>query len=143
MIKVLIVDDSRVIQEFLNHILSTDPDIEVAGIAGSGEEALEMVRVLKPDLITMDVNMPLMDGYETSRQIMETFPTPIVIVSGIEGVTNVSNTQKFSEAGALAVVLRPAPFELPQYASFHKELIQTVKLMSEIKVVKLYNRNRK
>jgi two-component system chemotaxis response regulator CheB len=143
MIKVLIVDDSEVIQEFLKHLLSSDPEIEVVGIAGSGNEAIELARIKKPDLITMDVNMPEMDGYETSRTIMETYPTPIVIVSGIENVTEASNIHKYIEAGALAVVLRPAPLELTQFKSFSKELIQTVKLMSEIKVVKLYSRNRK
>lgn len=147
MIKVLIVDDSKVIQEFLSHLLSSDPDIEIAGIAGSGMEALELVRIKKPDIITLDVNMPEMDGYETSRMIMETFPTPIVIVSGTECLTESNNTKKYIEAGALAVVIRPATFELSQFAGFSKELIQTVKLMSEIKVVKLYplkrNKNNK
>jgi two-component system chemotaxis response regulator CheB len=143
MIKVLIVDDSKVIQEFLNDLLSSDPDIQVVGVASSGHEALALVRIRKPDLITIDIQMPGMNGYETSREIMESVPTPIIIVSGIEDVTEASNTNRYIEAGALAVVLRPAPFELPQFAAFRKELIQTVKLMSEIKVIKLYIKNRK
>jgi len=139
MIKVLIVDDSKVIQEFLDHILSSDPEILVVGVASSGKEAIEIVKKEKPDLITMDINMPGMDGYETTRKIMETFPTPIVIVSGIENPKDAENINKFMEAGALTVVFRPAPFELHQFTAFRNELIQTAKLMSEIIVVKHFH----
>jgi len=143
MIKVLIVDDSKVIQEFLAHLLSSDPDIRVVGIANSGYEALELVRIKKPDVITMDIHMPGMDGYEATRTIMETVPTPIVIVSGSSNKKEVTNTFKLLDAGALAVVIRPPGFEHPQFAASRKELIQTVKLMSEVKVVRLFPRNRK
>ena len=61
MIKVLIVDDSKVIQEFLAHLLSSEPDIQVVGVASSGHEAIELVRIKKPDVITMDIHMPGMD----------------------------------------------------------------------------------
>jgi two-component system chemotaxis response regulator CheB len=143
MIKVLIVDDSKVIQELLKHILTSDPDIQVVGIASSGYEAIELVRTKKPDVITMDIQMPGMDGYEASRIIMETVPTPIVIVSGLEKVKEESALKMYLEVGALAVILRPAPFELPQLTAFRKELVQTVKLMSEIKVIKRYPRSSK
>ncbi|MGD0343191.1 MAG: chemotaxis-specific protein-glutamate methyltransferase CheB [Bacteroidales bacterium] len=143
MIKVLIVDDSKVIQEFLAHLLSSDPDIQVVGIANSGYEALELVKKKKPDVITMDIHMPGMDGYETTRTIMENVPTPIVIVSGSSGKKEVTNTFRLLEAGALAVVIRPPGFENPQFAASRKELIQTVKLMSEVKVVRLFPRSRK
>jgi two-component system chemotaxis response regulator CheB len=142
MIKVLIVDDSKVIQEFINHILSSDPDIQVVGVASSGYEAIELAKLTKPDLITMDINMPGIDGYETTSRIMETSPTPIVIVSGIEKTKEPEDAIRYMDAGALAVVLRPAPFELLQFTAFRKELIQTVKLMSEIKVVKHFHQNR-
>ncbi|HKX26505.1 MAG TPA: response regulator, partial [Blastocatellia bacterium] len=82
MIKVLIVEDSQVIREFLVHILSSDPGIQVVGAACDGEEALELVGRERPDVITMDINMPRMNGFETTRRIMETNPTPIIIVSG-------------------------------------------------------------
>jgi len=143
MIKVLIVDDSQVIQEFLTHLFSSDPDIQVVGIASSGEEAIELVKVKKPDVITMDIHMPGMDGYEATRTIMETFPTPIVIVSGSSSIKEVTNTFRFLEAGALAVVSRPPGFEHLQFTASRQELIQTVKLMSEIKVVRLFSRSRK
>jgi len=143
MIKVLIVDDSKVVQEFLAHLLSSDPDIQVVGIANSGYEAIKLVKTKKPDIITMDLHMPGMDGYEATRTIMETVPTPIVIVSGSSNKKEVTNTFRLLEAGALAVIIRPPGFEHPHFTESRKELIQTVKLMSEVKVVRLYPRRRK
>jgi two-component system chemotaxis response regulator CheB len=143
MIKVLIVDDSKVVQEFLAHILSSDPDIKIVGVANSGREAIEMVSVKKPDVITMDIHMPEMDGFEATRIIMESVPTPIVIVSGSINTKEIANTYKSLEAGALASILRPPGMADPQFPAFKKELIQTVKLMSEVKVLKLFHRNKK
>jgi two-component system chemotaxis response regulator CheB len=143
MVKVLIVDDSKVVQEFLVHIFSSDPKFKIVGIASSGCEAIDLVRIKKPDVITMDVHMSGIDGYEATRRIMETFPTPIVIVSGSVNPKELVDTYKSLEAGALALVLRPPGIEHPQFKAFSKELIQTVKLMSEIKVIKLYHHNRK
>jgi two-component system chemotaxis response regulator CheB len=143
MIKLVIVDDSRVVQEFLTHILASDPEIQIVGVASSGQEAIELVKFKRPDAITMDVHMPGIDGYEATRMIMETFPTPIVIVSGGISTTDVNNTYRAFEAGALAVVLRPPGFDNSKFKTLKDELIQTVKLMSEVKVVKLSPRNRK
>ena len=143
MIKVLIVDDSKVTQKFLTNLFSFNPDFEVVGTAGSGFEAIELVKEKKPDVITMDIHMPAMDGFEATRKIMETFPTPIVIVSGSSKTKEMADTFKLLEAGALALVIHPPDFEDPQFEAFSKELIQTVKLMSEVKVVRLLPKNRK
>ena len=107
MIKALVVDDSPVIREFLVHVMSSDPQIEVAGTAANGEEAVKATIRLKPDVITMDVNMPEMDGFEATRKIMESCPTPIVIVSGSTSVKETATAFKAVEVGALAVVARP------------------------------------
>jgi len=136
MIKVLIVDDSKVVQEFMKHILSSDSNIQIVGIASSGREAIELVKIKKPDVITMDFHMPDMNGSEATRTIMETNPTPIVIVSGSLSTTDIKKSFSLIEDGALAVVLRPPGMEHPDFINARKELIQTVKLMSEIKVVR-------
>lgn len=140
MIRALVVEDSSVIQEFLVHILSSDPEIEVIGMAHNGEEALEAVGRLKPDVITMDINMPRMDGYEATSRIMELHPTPIVIVSGNWDTKEVATTFRAIEAGALTGVRRPTGIGHPEHAATVKELLETVKLMSEVKVVRRWSR---
>ena len=141
MIKVLIVDDSPVVREFLTQIFSSDPEIMVAGTVGSGGEAIEAVRQKRPDVVTMDVQMPKMDGYEATRIIMETNPVPIVIVSGSVDPTEVTTTFRAMEAGALAVVSRPAGMGHPDHEKTVKELLKTVKLMSEVRVVRRWSRS--
>ncbi|MFC2060242.1 chemotaxis-specific protein-glutamate methyltransferase CheB [Chloroflexota bacterium] len=143
MIKVLVVEDSPVVREFLIYILGSDPEIEIIGTAKNGKEAIEALRNKKPDIITMDIHMPEMDGYEATRRIMETQPLPIIIVSGSTSVGEVAMTFKAVEAGALSVVARPKGIGHPDYEATAKELIQTVKLMSEVKVVRRWPLSKK
>jgi len=137
-IRLLIVDDSKVIQEFLAHILSADPDIQVVGFAGNGAEAIELARVKKPDIITMDINMPDLDGFKTTRAIMASTPTPIVIVSGDSNASEQAKLFRSVEAGALAVLHRPPAPEHPDFRESCEELVQTIKLMSKVRVVKQF-----
>jgi two-component system chemotaxis response regulator CheB len=143
MINVLIVEDSPVVREFLVHILGADPGIRVVGTARDGEDALEAVRRWRPDVITMDIHMPRLDGVEATRRIMETEPTPIVIVSGSTDPREVATTFDAMEAGALAVLRRPAGIGHPEHEGTAGELVQTVKLMSEVKVVRRWPRARR
>lgn len=141
MIKVLVVDDSMVAREFITHILSSDPAIQVVGVAKDGDEALEAVRQTMPNVITMDIRMPRMNGLEATRIIMESQPTPIVIVSGSLDAEEEASFRAI-EAGALAVLPRPAGIGHADYNVTAKQLIQTVKLMSEVKVVRRWPRAR-
>jgi len=113
MIKVLVVEDSPVIREFLIYILKSDPEIDVIGAACNGVEALEFVKAQRPNVITMDINMPRMNGFEATRRIMETWPTPIVIVSGSWNPAEVATTFRALEAGAIAVLGRPGGMAIP------------------------------
>ena len=80
MIKVLIVEDSRVVSEYLQYILDSDPGIQVIGNVSNGKAAIDFLRENKPDIITMDINMPIMDGLEATRIIMSTNPVPIILI---------------------------------------------------------------
>jgi two-component system chemotaxis response regulator CheB len=83
MIKVLIVDDSAFMRNTLSSMISSDPEIQVAGIARDGKEAVEKVASLKPDIVTLDVEMPRMDGIEALKHIMEKTPVPVLMVSSL------------------------------------------------------------
>lgn len=134
MIKLLVVDDSPVVRELLESVFSKDPDIQVMDAVASGHEAIAAIEKNRPDVITMDINMPGMDGIETTRHIMNTAPIPIVILTS-SNIEESVTAFRAVEAGALVVLAKPVG---PGHADYQKELLrlrQTVKLMSEIKLV--------
>ncbi len=142
MIRVLVVEDSPTVRELLLQILRSDSAIEVVGTAETGEEALEAVERTRPDVITMDVHMPKMNGFDATRRIMESHPTPIVIVSGTADITDTTKAFRAIEAGALAVLQRPNGMGHPAHEKTADELVRTVKLMSEVKVIRRWPRSR-
>ncbi len=135
MIRVLVVDDSAVVQQHLTNILQSDPDIRVIATASDGQQAIDLVARKKPDVITMDIFMPRMDGYEATQRIMETRPTPIVVVSQSYDPHEAKETFRATEAGAVAILVKPVGKDHPQYEEMAKELVDMVKLMSEVKVL--------
>lgn len=134
-IRVLIVEDSHVVGEHLRRIISADPRLEVAGIATSGEDALEMVERLNPDVISMDIRLPGMQGFETTRVIMAERPTPIVVVSGMD-MEAMTLTMQALRAGALAVVEKPAASTHEDYSALAGKLCTQLVIMSEVRVVR-------
>jgi two-component system chemotaxis response regulator CheB len=139
-IRVLVVEDSPSVRELLTHVLGADPQLRVIGAAHNGEEAIEAVARLKPDVVTMDYHMPRMNGLDATRTIMQMHPVPIVIVAGSSAREEVASGFRLLEAGALAVVRKPAGPGHPEHEASAGELVQTVKLMSEVKVVRRWRR---
>ena len=135
-IKVLIVEDSPSVQDLLIYILNSDPEIEVIGTAYTGKRAIKFLEHNKPDIITMDMDMPEMNGLEATRIIMETKPVPILIVTASWLPSDVKATYQATEAGALAMLEKPRGIGHPDHNRMAIEFVKMVKLMSEVKVVK-------
>ena len=133
-IRVLIADDSLVAREMLAQILTSDPEIEIAGTARDGEEATRMVADLKPDLVTMDIHMPKMDGLDAVSHIMAYSPVPILVVSSsVHGDTGVAFDAL--KCGALEVMKKPEPRDWEDLERIGKDLIRRVKMLSRVKVI--------
>lgn len=134
----LVVEDSSTARELLVGILEADPrSFSVVGEAKDGLEGVEMTRRLRPDVVTMDIRMPLLDGVEAIRRIMQEVPTPVVVVSGSD-VLEVETSMEALRAGALAVIEKPAG---PARAGFEercRSFLETVRLMAGVKVVRRY-----
>lgn len=136
MIRVLIAEDSLTTRQLLVEIFRGDPQFVVAGEAKDGVEAVEMTRSLRPDVVTMDIWMPLLDGFEATRRIMVEAPTPIVIVSGSRDVAEVAVSMHALRAGALAVLQKPRGPDSPGFEESCRQFLATVKAMSQVKVVR-------
>nr|WP_255663206.1 chemotaxis-specific protein-glutamate methyltransferase CheB [Komagataeibacter sp. FNDCR2] len=105
--RVLIVEDSAVLRHLLMRVVASDPRLELLQAVETAEEALRLVPHLRPDVISMDICLPGMDGLEATRQIMAHFPTPIVIVSDTVGGESTHVSMNALRSGALAVVEKP------------------------------------
>lgn len=139
-IKILITDDSLTVRNFLVKILSFDPEVEIVGTAQDGLEAVEFVKKTKPDVITMDINMPRMDGFEATLKIMQENPIPIVIVSGDYNIADTVKTFKALECGAVAILPRPVGIGNPDFEENVDKFVSTVKLFSQVKVIRRWNK---
>lgn len=135
-IRVLVIDDSPSVLDLLTYILNSDPGIKVIGTALTGKRALKFLEATIPDVITMDMEMPEMDGLETTRIIMETNPVPIIIVSASWSPSEVTDTLRAMEAGAVAILEKPRGIGHPEHNKMAIELISTIKTLSQVKLVR-------
>lgn len=136
MIRVVVAEDSLTVRELLVEILESDPEIRVVGQAKNGAEAVELATRLKPDLITMDVHMPAMDGFEATKEIMVRAPTPIIIVSSSASHEDVELSLNAMRAGALMVVTKPDNPRSARFDGRREELLAMAKAMAQVKVVR-------
>lgn len=134
-IEVFIVDDSRVARELLSHIIELDPELKVIGCADNGEQALKWLQNHSCDVITMDIHMPNLNGFEVTQKIMESRPLPTIIISS--GYTQNDSQLAFKalEIGALAILEKPMGLGDANYARKTKEIVDTIKMIAGIKVM--------
>lgn len=131
------VDDSKTTRAFLGAILSRDPAIRVIGEATNGAEAVEMTRQLRPSLVLMDIEMPIMDGFEATKRIMIEEPTPIIVVSARHDVHQVEFGLQAVRAGALTVVPKPSALpDEPEAGDQARRLVSLVKALAQVRVVR-------
>src|ERR1700694_354276 len=132
-VRVLVVEDSLTIRKRLVEVLAGSSDLEVVGEASDGWAGVELCQRLRPDVVTMDIAMPTMNGLAATQRIMESCPTPIVIVSASTNRGELFNTYHALSAGALEVLEKPTGNEPDD--RWEQNLISTVKIASRVRVI--------
>jgi len=134
LIRVLVIDDSAYSRQTITRMLASSPLIEVVGVARDGEEALRKTFELQPDLITVDLEMPRMDGFTFLRVVMSKRPTPVIVISGRAGEENVFRAL---ELGAVDFVAKPSPRATPELNLIEKELVRKVHAVRDLRIEKV------
>jgi two-component system, chemotaxis family, protein-glutamate methylesterase/glutaminase len=137
--RVLVVDDSAFMCRVLEAIFNADSQLQVVGRARDGREAIALSESLKPDVITMDLNMPHMDGLQATANIMTNNPRPIVIVSS-ESKEGASGTLKALELGAIDFVTKPSSGIDLDMQTVKEELLRKVRVAAKVRVVRTASR---
>src|SRR2546422_1467311 len=137
--RVLVVDDSTFMRKVLEGIFNADEQLQVVGNAKDGREAVAMAESLKPDVISMDINMPHVDGLQATAEIMTTNPRPIVIVSS-ESREGAASTLRALELGAIEFVAKPSSAIDLDMQSVKEELLRKMRMAAKVRVVRTASR---
>jgi two-component system, chemotaxis family, protein-glutamate methylesterase/glutaminase len=138
-LRVLVVEDSPTARALLVSMLESDPAITVVGEAADGIEAVALTHQLRPDVITMDVHMPNMDGLHATREIMSSVPTPILVVTANARPGDVELSLDVTAAGALMLLEKPVAPQSPAFPEQRQRLVSMVKAMAQVKVVRRWS----
>src|SRR5271167_38631 len=139
-IRVLVVDDSSFMCRVLKEIINSDPRLEVVGQGRDGRDGVALAESLNPDVITMDINMPHIDGLQATELIMSRHPRPIVIVSS-ESREGTASTLRALELGAVDFVPKPSSGIDLDMKSVGEELTRKLRLASKVRVVRTATRS--
>lgn len=136
MIRVLLADDSATARALLAEIFASDPRFQVVGTAADGSQAVKLTQQLRPDVVSMDLRMPRMDGFEATKEIMIVAPTPIVIVSSSRTTQDVETSMCALRAGALAILDKPSGPAKPGFEETARQFLAQIMALSQVKVVR-------
>lgn len=125
-----------VVRTLLTHIIAADPRLMVVAAVASAEEAIAALPTVRPDVISMDIVLPGMDGLEATRRIMADRPTPIVVVSASIEKASLASSMDALRAGALSVVEKPVGFSHAAFAAVAREICTQLAIMSDVAVVR-------
>ena len=143
MIRVLLADDSFLTLSILKDLISQDPEIEIIGEVYDGRQAVDMVQLLRPDLLIMDVLMPVMDGLTAVQEIMKNCALPILILSADSAASDQSNAFNAIRLGALDVMRKPLGLSGAAWESFASTLLAQVHTLSRVRVIHHFRSPRK
>jgi two-component system, chemotaxis family, protein-glutamate methylesterase/glutaminase len=130
--RVLVVDDSAFMRKAISLMLESDPDIEVVGMASNGEDGIEMTQKLKPDVITLDIEMPRMDGLTALRRIMKEIPTPVMMISSLT-TEGAEATLEALSLGAVDFIPKQLSFVALDIVKIKEELLAKIKHIAQNK----------
>ncbi len=132
-IKVLVVDDSSFMRKIITDIIHSDPDLQVVDTAKNGQEAIDKIREHKPDVMTLDVEMPILDGLSALETIMNEIPMPVIMLSSLtkEGA---DSTLRALELGALDFITKPSSIFKVNTEDMRHELIGKLKMASKVRI---------
>ncbi len=135
-VRVMLVEDSLVVRQLLAHIVSRDPRLALVAAVDSGEEALREIHRVQPDVISMDIRLPGIDGLETTRRIMAERPTPIVVVADAIEDSSLKISMNALRAGALSVVEKPVGTGHRAYEAIADQICTQLRIMSQVPVIR-------
>jgi chemotaxis response regulator CheB len=133
-IKVLLVEDSPVAMNIYEKILNASPHIQVVGKAANGKEGLSLIPQVQPDVICTDLQMPQMDGFEFTKQVMAHYPVPILVLSNVVQKSDTDNIYEVMKAGAVDVMAKPQAAGTADSEAVQKELVTKIRVLSTKRV---------
>src|SRR5215467_2651829 len=136
-IRVVVIDDSAYNRQTITQMLESDPEVRVVARAADGDEGLKLVFQHQPDVVTLDLEMPKMDGFTFLRILMSRRATPVLVISSYAAKENVF---KALELGALDFIAKPGQKITPDLRAIQSELLTKVKLVRQLRVVSLSER---